>query len=1185
MPSLGGHLKRPILVIVFLLAFASVVSAQSFTRGVGVYPGDPREYHGATMVIDSTTYRNLALHRPAFQSSAYDYNLTAQLVTDGIRDTKLPRWIVSSTSNDGVLPRFEREHLVDSNPVTKVDIPPTGGWVQVELKGGGPVPEVDQVEVAVRPHSDNLQPQPWTSVVLSSDDGQTWTERGRVTNSAILGPSDPSRPYFAKMVVPLTATVHSRFYRIQFDAPGVGNWGFGDMSFFSKGQRVQVSGPFDFTSAWKSAGNGEEWIYVDLGAPCTFDHVVFAWIRRPAEGSLQVSDDAKNWTTVQTLPVSHGDIDDLRLSAPAHGRYARLQLMRAQSAEGYILSEFEVYGRGGPVPKPKAAPAIQLDGRLELAGGAWRLQRDSLVSADGTALSQPGFNDQDWLPATVPGTVLTSFFDDGAIADPNYGDNQLAISDSFFYADFWYRNQFVIASPPPGHRVWLNFDGINWKADIFFNGEKLGHIDGAFGRAQFDVTRLVRGGVKNALAVLIHKNPSPGSVKEKTLHKTDNNGGILGADNPTYHSSIGWDWIPTIRGRNTGIWNSVYLTRSGAVTIERPLAYSILPLPDASSADVTVEATLHNHDQKAIIGTLRGSFGKIQFSRRVTIPAASTTLVRFDRSAFSSLHLQNPKLWWPAGYGEQNLYKVSLSFETAPGVISDTKSFQTGIREFSYGEEGGALRIWINGRRFIARGGNWGFPESMLRYRSREYDIAMRYHREMNFTMLRNWVGQNGEDALYEAADKYGLVIWQDFWLANPWDGPDPDDNVMFMQNATDLVERIRNHPSVGLYCGRNEGYPPKPLNDGLLKLISSEHPGLHYIPNSAEDVVSGGGPYQAWPQRYYFENRATEKLHSELGMPNIATLDSLKQMMPESVMWPQSDVWGIHDFTLDGAQDGNSYREMLEKSYGAADNVADWVELAQFENYDGYRAMFEAQSKNRMGALLWMSHPAWPSFVWQTYDYYFEPTAAYFGAKKASEPLHIQWNPSTDNVEVVNYSGGDVSGLTAQVEVRNLDGLVQWQKSATLDSTEDSVKLPIRIEYPARLSAVHFIRLKLTRGADTISKNFYLRGTEEGNYRAIRDLPKVTVAGKTQVVKQGSSWQLITTLNNVSTQPALMVRVKVVREKSGDRILPAIYSDNYVALMPGETRIIQTEVEDADTRGESPAIEVEGFNVIKASE
>jgi hypothetical protein len=273
----------------------------------------------------------------------------------------------------------------------------------------------------------------------------------------------------------------------------------------------------------------------------------------------------------------------------------------------------------------------------------------------------------------------------------------------------------------------------------------------------------------------------------------------------------------------------------------------------------------------------------------------------------------------------------------------------------------------------------------------------------------------------------------------------------------------------------------------------------------------------------------------------------------------------------------------MLDTGFGAADNAADWVTLAQFLNYDGYRAMFEAQSRNRMGILLWMSHPCWPSFVWQTYDYYFDPTAGYFGSKKGSEPLHIQWNAATDNIEVVNYSAGHVLDLTARVELLNIDGSVKWEKSAPVDSAEDSVVTPIAMEYPDGLSPVHFIRLKLVRGATTVSENFYWRGAEEGNYRALRALPKVALDAATRVERQGSRWILHTELNNTSGQPALMVRLKVVRAKSGDRILPAFYSDNYVSLMPGERRTIVTRLENADTRGETPAIAVEGFNIRSA--
>jgi hypothetical protein len=689
----------------------------------------------------------------------------------------------------------------------------------------------------------------------------------------------------------------------------------------------------------------------------------------------------------------------------------------------------------------------------------------------------------------------------------------------------------------------------------------------------------VHAGAKNALAVKIEKNATPGSVKQKTFDTTYHNGGALGADNPTYHSTIGWDWIPTARGRDIGIWNDVYLTQSGGVTIENPFVRTTLPLPDTSRADVKVEVSLNNHDSKPVSGTLGGRFGEVPFSQAVTVDAGSTKTVTLDSSTHPALRLNKPKLWWPAGYGEQNLYPVELKFEAA-GKVLDSTSFKTGVREFTYNEEGNTLRIWINGRRFVGKGGNWGFPETNLRYRGREYDTAVRYHRDMNFTMIRNWVGQTGDEEFYDACDKYGIVVWQDFWLANPVDGPNPDDNDLFLRNVADYVQVIRNHPSVGLYCGRNEGNPPQPIDAGIRKSIRELQPDVHYISSSASPPVSGGGPYAVNTPKYYFQQRATIRLHSELGMPNVVTLDSVKQMMPESDLWPLGALsYGLHDFTLQGAQRLSGFRTMLDNTYGPADNINDWINLAQFINYDGYRAIFEAQSKNRMGVLLWMSHPSQPSFVWQTYDWYFDQPGGYWGSKKGSEPLHIQWNPTNDTVEVVNYSAGNQTGLTARAEILNMDGAVKWEKTAGVDITEDNVLAPIKLEFPNGLTPVHFVRLKLTKSNRTVSDNFYLRGVEEYNFKAIRSLPKVKLEATTRVERQGSRWVLTTELNNVAKQPALMVHLKAVRSKSGDRILPVIYSDNYVALMPGERRSIRTELANADTRGETPRIAVEGFN------
>lgn len=1139
------------------LMILSPLEAQNYTRGIGVYPGAPAEDFSPVMRLDNETYRNLALHRPAYHSSSYDYNLTAQLVVDGIKETGLPRWIAAATSQQNPLPKNQRECFLDEFWVTGVDLKGPRGWVQVELGGGDAPPQVSRVELDARLRAAGEGPEGWAATLSGSDDSENWQDLGATNGATRLGGE------FVASIA-LSAPARFRFYRVSFENPRARTWRIGEVRFFGPAGRLRLGGPHQFSSAWMSAGRGEEWVYVDLGAVCTFDRVALHWIRRPAEGALQVSDDAATWKTLQPLSS-----DEIKLASPAQARYVRVLMTKPAALEGYILSELEVWGRGGPRPEPKPAPALRANGRLDLAGGAWRIQRDSLVHADGRALSLPGYRDGDWVVATVPGTALVSYWNAGALPDPNFGDNQLMISDSFFYADFWYRNEFVAPAAYAGKHVWLNFDGVNWKADVFLNGQSLGRIDGLV-RARFDISELLRIGKPNALAVRVLKNATPGTVREKTFDHPDKNGGALGADNPTFHATINWDWIPTIRGRDTGLWNGVFLTATGPVAIENPYVTTTLPLPDTSRADVSVEVVLRNLEAKPVSGVLRARFGDAPAEAAAAIEGKAVKTVKL------AFHLDHPQLWWPAGYGQPRLYNVELKFETADRAVSDATAFQAGVRQFTYTEEGGALRIFVNGRRLVPRGGNWGFPESMLLYRAREYDAAVRYHADMNFTMIRNWVGQTMDDEFYEACDRHGVVVWQDFWLANPWDGPDPSDNAAFLRAARDMVLRIRNHPSAGLYCGRNEGYPPKPLDDGLRRLLAELQPGAHYIGSSADGPVSGYGPYGFMPPKFYFDYRATPKLHSEIGMPNIVTLDSLRLMAPESEIWPQGRMWGLHDFALNGAQGGASFRKRIQDVYGGADNAADWVALAQFVNYEGYRAMFEAQSKNRMGALIWMSHPAWPSLVWQTYDYFLEPTAAYFGAKKANEPLHVQWNPSSNRVEVVNYSAGDVRGLTVQARLFDVRGALLWEKSAQLDSLEDSVASPLAVERPQGFT---FLDLKLLRNGEAVSGNFYWRGAD---YKPLRRLAKVALESKTAVERRGDRWRLVTDLHNATRTPALMVRLKAVREKTGDRILPVLYSDNYVSLLPGGRRTIVTELEDADARGEAPRIVIEGFNIEK---
>lgn len=1185
--------KRVNLIILFsgiIFLFSTCKSNnQQFSHGIGKYPGSPEEDFSPVSVIDKSTYRNLALHRPAYHSSSYDYNLTAQLITDGIKDNNLPYWTSASTSQHGLLKKREREWVIDHNPISTLGLNGNKVWIQIELGDIQKLPEITSIKVSGRLMLDGLRTKGWKHIVYGSNDGSSWEELGTAKGRDYPGETfqSPFRRSGGQNRFRIlnhkfnlkTPSVH-RFYRVELSAPNAENWSIGEIELYDKNGMFEIASSHRFTSAWRSAGKKEEWVYVDLGAVCEFDQINLFWINKAASGSIQISNNTSDWKDLKTLPDNTGLNKKINLESPAEGRYIRILMKDSGTTDGYVLSEIEVFGTGGPVFKPKPSPVMKDKNRMDLAGANWKIQRESLVKSGGNLLSNTAYNDSSWLIATVPGTALVSYLNIGALPDPNYGDNQLMISESFFNSDFWYRNEFIIPSSFNNQHLFLNFDGINWKAEVFLNGNKLGLIEGAFKRGKFDISDVIIPGKLNVLAVRIIKNATPGNVKEQTIISPDMNGGALGADNPTYHASIGWDWIPTIRGRNIGIWDDVYITQNGSVTIENPFISTNLPLPDTTTAEVNIELSLHNHNAETVKGTLKGKFGDISFEQAVVISGSSIKKIKIDPSTSGALHLQNPRLWWPNGYGEQNLYEVELSFVSSDNKVSDIKSFKTGLRQMTYSEDGGVLKIWINGKRFVGRGGNWGFPESMLRYRSREYDIAVRYHKEMNFTMIRNWVGQTADKEFYEACDRYGIMIWQDFWLANPVDGPNPSDNNMFMDNVEDMVQRIRNHPSIALYCGRNEGNPPLELDNSIREVLPEIHPGLHYISHSSAGPVSGFGPYGIKPVKYYFEERATAKMHSELGMPNILSYESMQQMMPDSAMWPIDRMWGLHDYCLEGNVRAADHSEIFENSFGKVDNAKDWVSLAQWMNYDGYRAMFEAQGKNRMGLVIWMSHPAWPSLVWQTYDFYFEPTAAYFGCKKASEPLHIQWNPLSDNIEVVNYSHPNASGLIARAEIINLDGKVKWEKEVSVESNEDSIEECFNIKYPSGLTDVYFLRLKLKKNNDIISENIYWRGLEENNYKAIHSVPGINLETSTSIEKQADKWFLTTDLKNNSNHPALMVRLKVIREKSGDRILPVIYSDNYIFLMPGESRIIKMELEHADTRGEKPSVVISGFNI-----
>ena len=1157
-------------------------TSQGGESRIGRYPGNPDENFAPRMEVDHT-YRNIALHRAAYHSSCYDYNLTAQLVTDGILPEKgqEPVCLVAST-HSSALPKREREWAIDGGAFTRNVLMGDHVWLEYLWHGGMKL-KANRIQivsrVAYNPEeadgSYRFQIEGEEQQVLGEMEGRNYpgeasgnkvhSDPNKVTDSVLL----PTRN-IVTMIDMTTPSDGISQLKVDLQMKGAVHWTVTELQFFMDSQPVTDILPSSgFTSTWMSEGDTDEWVYVDLGSKAQFDKVRIHWLWKAQTGRIETSDDAQHWHTVTSLPGGECLTDEV--DCRGEGRYVRVVMDKADNRR-FAMAELEVWGKGGLTavatekPQPEGA-------RHWLNGGEWKLQRASEVMARGEEIASASFDATDWITATVPATVLMSYANIGALPDPNYDDNIFQISESFFNSNFWYRRSFVVPEQFQGKHVFLNFDGINWKADIYLNGKKIDRIEGAFMRGHTEVTDLLTDG-ENVLAVEIVKNAHPGAVKEKYREDTDFNGGLLGYDNPTFHATIGWDWISTIRGRDIGIWNDVYLSTSGAVSLRDPLVCSKLHLPD-TTATLTPRVIVTNHEPHPVEGVLKGWIDDIHFEQPIRMEADETREVVFSPDLFAILKEVRLPLWWPVGYGAPVLHPSGFEM-VIDGSVSDSIHFSTGIREMQYCDEATQLKLYVNGRRLVPLGGNWGFSENNLCYRGREYDIAVGYHKQMQFNMIRNWVGQTGDEEFYEACDRHGVMVWQDFWLANPCDGPDPMDEDMFLSNALDYVKRIRNHPCIALYCGRNEGYPPATIDSRLRNFVAQQHPGITYISSSADDGVSGHGPYWAIPAREYFE-RQTGKLHSERGMPNVMTWEGLSRTLRPEHLWPQDNEWGQHDYCMKGAQRGASFNEIVRTAFGEINDARTFVTLAQWVNYEGYRAMYESGSADRLGLLIWMSHACWPSMTWQCYDYYFEPTAAFFGCKKACEPLHIQWNALSGNVEVVNRSAGLQQALTASCRIMDLKGNTLSSSSRKLSCNEDSTVVCQQVEFPEDSTRVYVVKLELREAEEgaLLSENTYVQPASDGSRLQLLQLPQVGLSTSCSMYPN----HLTLRIQNPSDIPVFMIRL-CLRAKDEEQVLPVTYSDNYFHLMPGEEKTVIVEWNESDTRGLPVSVSLSALNV-----
>ncbi len=897
-----------------------------------------------------------------------------------------------------------------------------------------------------------------------------------------------------------------------------------------------------------------------------------------------------------------------------------------------------------PPAKPVAKPLGARPSMTRLAENRWQIGNWDLAFAEktlatGAQLSATGFEQGQWYKATVPGTVLTTLVDRGVYPDPAYGLNNMAIPESLARQDYWYRTEFDMPSEAGGKRF-LVFKGINYAAEIWVNGTRVGDVRGAFIRGQFDVSRLLRAG-RNAIAVKIIRPPHPGIPHEESVAAGPGmNGGNLTIDGPTFVAAEGWDWIPGVRDRNMGIWQPVELQTSGELRVGDAQVITDLPLPRTDSAAVTVRVPVTNLDAAPVTSRITASFDGVDVSKDVVLAPGSTT-VEFTPAEFSALNVRNPRLWWPNGYGPQNLYTLKVSASQG-GHSSDSRTLRFGMRELSYGlslfDRTGSLRrvavspmdskerlvdsrheaiketpdgwvesltpagetspavrpiektmalphltVFVNGVKIAARGGNWGMDDFMKRVPRERMEPFFKLHKNANVNIIRNWVGQNTEDVFYDLADEYGMLITNDFFMSTQNFQVEPEDPQLFLANARDVISRYRNHPSVLLWFGRNEGVPPPLMNEGMDALVHELDGTRLYMPSSNVVGLQGSGPYNYRPPVGYFTNLASG-FSVETGTPSLNTLEALKAMMPKSELWPISDTLAYHDWHFGGNGDVKSFMDTMDAQLGKATSLEDFERKAQLMNVADYKAIFEGMSAHlwtkNSGRMLWMTHPAWPSNHWQMYSYDYDTPGAYFGTKSALEPVHAQMNLPDYSLAVVNTTLEPRAGLRLVTKIVTTDNKVLLEDERAVDAPANATTtLPaLRLQPLLDQEKLVFVSLTLTDGNGTeLSRNFYWQGADDAAYRKLNALVPQKIDVQATV---GAKSTIGVKVTNRGAQPVLGIKMTVLDER-GERVLPAYYGDNYLNLLPGETRTVEIQCDDAPNKASS--VSVRGWNVVNS--
>ncbi|MBB6143432.1 exo-1,4-beta-D-glucosaminidase [Silvibacterium bohemicum] len=839
----------------------------------------------------------------------------------------------------------------------------------------------------------------------------------------------------------------------------------------------------------------------------------------------------------------------------------------------------------------------------------WNVQSACKLQADGAQISTAAFHPENWYATSVPATVLATQVAAGEVKEPYYAKNLRGIpgttypighdfaddnipADSPYRCGWWYRKEFAIPAAEKGRTIWLHFGGINYRAEVWVNGKKIAdktQVAGAYRTYNFDVTGFVEAGKPNVVAV---ETFAP-------------DGKDLG---------INWvDWNPCPPDKDMGLWGPVELTTTGPVSLRSPLAVTHFTDSSLQEADLTVYAELHNATDKAIHGTVTGTVANIPLQQQVDLAPHEDRTVAFTPEQFAQLRVKNPRVWWPYQMGDPNLETLTLRF-VANGKPSDEQSVRFGIREMTSELTDKGYRLFhINGKPILIRGAGWS-QDMLLRQEPTRLRDQFRLVRDMHLNTIR-LEGKLETEDFFQLADEQGVLVMLGWCCCDQWEhwkDWTPENYSVAAESLRSQMLRIRHHASLLVWLNGSDNAPPAFVESAYLKIEAETHwpnPTLSAASSqntqpSGKNGVKMNGPYDWVDPSYWYvdsKNGGGWGFSTEISPgPAVPSVASLRRFIPADQLWPQNATWAYHfgggEFTKLTVFD-----EAMNATYGQAHSVDDYVRVAQTMSYDSERAMYEAYSRNKYtstGVIQWMLNNAWPSMIWHLYDYYLEADGGYFGTKKACEPLHIQYSYDDHSVVVVNSTYQPSPAVTAEVHLYDLNLKPLFTQQKQLEAPSDSTTRVISIPADAFNSGskVYFADLTLKNAKDeTVSHNFYwipskpstfnwaktdythTPDSEHEDMTALLSLPKTTITSRVKITDSPEGHKVELQLQNPSQALAFQVSF-AARTKSGDLIAPVFWSDNYIELMPGESRTLTAIL--AKDAPANPDIVLSGWNI-----